>query len=378
MIKKSMLYGMLLNFYFLFGQQELLIIKDFPSPDVEVVNFLQYDRIFNIGTFLGPIKHVEIKIDNYEEGNVASDSKINVAFDVNGNRVEARSLGHFYVLDELCNCDLDEGGDRGIYKTADTINYVIGKVKENLVAEPISVDEETGALELRPNQWFKDGVLVKQIEEDIMTKYVFDEKKKLTEKHFFIRDYLEDPEDQNAIYVSEFYMNGLVNVEYDEMGKLKKMSRYDYFQDEFYIHETSYGYNVKNQLVSYLSKEYSYYNIDVDETVALNEQSWFKTKEPITKSVEQSWIYENDKLIKASSISSNANAAYTQYYKYGNKSIVINESGKELEGDNLKEYKNRNEYRYDYHNNLVSFMSFNLESGEEKLIMDAKLKIEYY
>ncbi len=373
-----MLLGMLFNFYFLFGQQEFPTIKDFPSPDAEVVNFLQYDRIFNVGTFLGPIKHVEIKIDNYEEGNVTSYSKINVDFNLNGKRTRATSLGHFYVLDELCNCDLDEGGDRGIYKTADTIDYVIGKVKENFVVEPISLDEETGALELRPNQWFKDGVLVKQIEEDIMTKYIFDATKKLTEKHVFTRDYLEDSEGENTIYVSEFYLNALVKVEYDDVGKLKKMSSYDYFQDEFFIHETSYGYNEKDQLVSYFSIEFSYYNIDVDETLPLDEQSWFKSKEPITKSVEQSWVYENDKLIEVNHISSNASSAYTQHYAYGNKSIVVTESGKEIEGDKLKKYRRRSEYRYDYQNNLVSFMSFNLESGEEKLVMDAKLKIEYY
>ncbi|WP_452596532.1 hypothetical protein, partial [Pontimicrobium sp. MEBiC01747] len=96
--------------------------------------------------------------------------------------------------------------------------------------------------------------------------------------------------------------------------------------------------------------------------------------------VTQNWVYKDDKLMQSIYKSSSDDTVYTQDYSYNNNTIIINEFNTSFSfyDNKTEEYNSKSIYKYDEHNNLVSYKYINIEDGKDILVTDAILKITYY
>lgn len=382
MIKKYLSYFLTCVVCTLYAQQKLVEKIEFPNPDAEITKFLKDNSIYGEPIFKGPLKHIHIHVKHMDDSSLTSESKIKMFFDSKSKLQKTINQEILYTGIEPCLCGDEE--DESIVKFTDTIFHDTRTVKSIKNTKPLSVDSLTGALELKKNFWYKDDLLIQKIDaDDVKTVYVYDDNKRLTEEHVYVRDILENGDvttDENTEYlVTEFYKNYMAKAIYNDKGQIAEIQSYSHFQEEFYFSHIIYSYNEDNQLTDYKKTTRDYYNVVINDDEDLDKQSWFESINYMPGSVTQNWIYKGDKLMKSVYKSSSDESIYTQDYIYNKDSIVIDEfnTSFSLMENKTEEYKSKSIYKYDTYNNLISYKSVNISEGKEIIETDAVLKITY-
>ena len=383
MIKKYLSFFSICIVSVLYAQQELVENIEFPNPDAEITKFLKDNSIYGEADFKGPLKNISIHVKHIDDSVLTSESKIKLFYNSKSALQKKINQEILYTGIEPCLCADEE--DESTVNFTDTIFYDTKIVKSLKKAKPIAVDSLTGALELKKNYWYKDGLLVQKIDiDDVKTVYVYDANKRLTEEHVYVRDVIENERtsaaDEDAAYLmTEFYKNYMAKATYNEKGQIAEIKSYSHFQEEFYFSHIVYSYNQDNQLIDYKKTTRDYYNIAINSNEDLDKQSWFELTDYMSGSVTQNWIYKDDKLVKSVYKSSSDESIYTQDYTYNKDSIVIDEfnTSFSLIENEREEYKSKSIYEYDTYNNLVSYKSINLSEGKEIVVTEAVLKITY-
>jgi len=376
--KKYFSYVLLFIANIIYAQQDLIENVVFPNPDAEVTKFLKDNSIYGENNFNGPVKSVVIEVKHLDNGNLTSESKIEMFYNSKSKKEKVINREILYTGIEPCNCADEE--DKSTEEFADTTYYNISSIKKTKDIKPISVDSLTGALELKPNHWYKNELLVQKIKDDVKTVYVYDDNKRLIEEHSYIRDIIKREKENDSEIATAFYKNYLAKAIYNNKNQIVEVKSYSNFQNEFYFSHIVYNYNEEDQLIDYKKNTRDYYYIRVNNQEDLDSQSWFDIMDYMPGSVIQNWTYNNDKLIKSVYKSSSDDTVYTQDYDYKDGSITINESSASFSfyENKTEEYKSKSIYKYDKYNNLISYKAVNTEEGKDKLVTDAILKIVYY
>ena len=384
MIKQSFYFLLFCVFASLQAQQKRVENIVFPNPDAEVIKFLKDGSIYGENIFEGPLKTIEIHVKNLDDSLLTSESKIGLFYNSKHKLHKEINREVLYTGIEPCNCADEE--DESTVVFTDTVFYDIKPLKSVQQEKPLSVDSLTGALELKKNFWYKDDLLVQKIDQDdVKTVYKYNANKRLKEEHVYVRDVLEEAEEdsleEDIVYrVTEFYKNYMSKAIYNDKGQIAEVKSYSHFQSEFYFSHIIYSYNDANQLVDYKKTTRDYYNIILNTNEDLDKQSWLDASNYVSGTVTQNWIYKENKLAKSVYKSSSDETVFTQDYTYNEDTITINEfsTSFSLYENAKEEYNSKSIYKYDKYNNLISYKAINLKDGKETIEIDATLKITYY
>lgn len=377
-VKKYFSFLLVFAVSILFAQEDLVENVVFPNPDAAVTMFLKDNSIYGENNFNGPVKNITIKVKHLDNGDLTSKSNIDMFYSLKSKLEKVINKETLYTGIEPCNCADEE--DKSTVEFVDTTFYTIGSLKNIKNVKPTAIDTLTGALELKPNHWYKNKLLVQKIKDDAKTVYVYDDKKRLIEEHSYIRDILESEDENNPAMVTAFYKNYMAKAKYNEKDQIVEVKSYSSFQNEFYFSHIVYNYNKTNQLIDYKKTTRDYYNITINDQEDLDNQSWFELTDYVSGIVTQNWVYKDDKLMQSIYKSSSDDTVYTQDYSYNNNTIIINEFNTSFSfyDNKTEEYNSKSIYKYDEHNNLVSYKYINIEEGKDILVTDAILKITYY
>ncbi|WP_452596534.1 hypothetical protein, partial [Pontimicrobium sp. MEBiC01747] len=204
-VKKYFSFLLVFAVSILFAQEDLVENVVFPNPDAAVTMFLKDNSIYGENNFNGPVKNITIKVKHLDNGDLTSKSNIDMFYSLKSKLEKVINKETLYTGIEPCNCADEE--DKSTVEFVDTTFYTIGSLKNIKNVKPTAIDTLTGALELKPNHWYKNKLLVQKIKDDAKTVYVYDDKKRLIEEHSYIRDILESEDENNPAMVTAFYKN---------------------------------------------------------------------------------------------------------------------------------------------------------------------------